>query len=311
MTDGYSGGPGGQPTADDDPFAHLYRREGGAPAEETAPISHAPGVPRTSYNQVRTVGERQYGQPAPHYAAPETYGGPGARPQPEPGDGYGPGPGHGGGRRGAGGGGGGLQGNPLLLGAIAVVATVVIAIGAAMLFSKDDEKKDAGPATTASAPAGEAKKKQDGKDKDAAKPKLSPPLDAAKAVLAGGTVLAGDIPGAKSAGGQYIAGITAPGASATWTVEVPAAGSYHVYVDYGVPGKDQALTLTVNGEAQTRKLNMKNFANAKAGEWDKGWTYTYALADLKAGTNTIALSCQPGDTCEVNLDRLEVRAGER
>lgn len=96
---------------DEDPFAYLYRQEGGA--QQPAAPGQQPGVPRRSFNQVRAVGERQYGygypqqqqqrtggygypqqgsgyaqqqsgygypqqppppqhQPSPHYAAPET-----------------------------------------------------------------------------------------------------------------------------------------------------------------------------------------------------------------------------------------------
>jgi hypothetical protein len=148
MTAGNHGA--GTPPEDDDPFAHLYRPEGGAapvpgPGEGAAP---APGVPRTSYTQVRAVGERTYGgqqaaqqvppqqaypygqsSPSPHYAAPETYGGPPPQPPSFPPGGPGEGP-----RRGRGGG-----RNGLMLGAVAVVATVVIAIVAAVLFSGDGE----------------------------------------------------------------------------------------------------------------------------------------------------------------------------
>ena len=44
----------------DDPFAYLYRQEGGA--ADSGAAAQQPGVPRRSYNQVRAVGERQYPQ---------------------------------------------------------------------------------------------------------------------------------------------------------------------------------------------------------------------------------------------------------
>src|SRR5215218_9770713 len=111
-----AGNDGASTPEDDDPFGYLYedgqsgggqqRRQGGygypGPAAQ-------PGVPRTSYNQVRTVGERQYGQPpqqvppqgqygqqpgygqqqpyggpSPHYAAPETQPGGPVRQGPPP-----------------------------------------------------------------------------------------------------------------------------------------------------------------------------------------------------------------------------------
>lgn len=114
------GNNGASTPEDDDPFGYLY--EDGQASGATPPRSggygypgpsapHQPGVPRTSYNQVRTVGERQYGQvpqqqygqpQAPHgqqpqqygqqqygqptaqYAAPETYGGAPTGPAPRP-----------------------------------------------------------------------------------------------------------------------------------------------------------------------------------------------------------------------------------
>ncbi|MGH3324801.1 MAG: hypothetical protein ACRDOV_10335, partial [Streptomyces sp.] len=51
-------GTGATP-AGDDPFAYLYRQQGGDGS--TAPTAPQPGAPRRSYSQVHTVGERQYG----------------------------------------------------------------------------------------------------------------------------------------------------------------------------------------------------------------------------------------------------------
>ncbi|MDT3395945.1 carbohydrate-binding protein [Streptomyces sp. B1866] len=65
---------------DDDPFAYLYRSEGGADGDASAasqparqaqePQRHQPGVPRTSYHHVRAVGERTYGQQQAHSPQP-------------------------------------------------------------------------------------------------------------------------------------------------------------------------------------------------------------------------------------------------
>ena len=62
---------------DDDPFGYLYAdgqaaapsRPARAAATATRVPAAQPGVPRTSYNQVRTVGERQYGQQVPQQQA--------------------------------------------------------------------------------------------------------------------------------------------------------------------------------------------------------------------------------------------------
>lgn len=132
----------------DDPFAYLYRSEGGQDGTPGSAgdgaAARKPGVPRTSYNQVRAVGQRQYGQQAPQqitygqqnatYAAPETLpGGDRTRTTPAPGH-YGdqeP-----------------RRRNGLLIGAVAVVAVVCIGIGVAMLTNgdkKNDEAAKPGP----------------------------------------------------------------------------------------------------------------------------------------------------------------------
>ena len=57
-------------------------------------------------------------------------------------------------------------------------------------------------------------------------------------------------------------GFNAVGASVTWTVKIPEAGAYRLYVRYAIPGQDANATLTVNGKANTSPLDMKNFANS-------------------------------------------------
>ncbi|WP_093800289.1 carbohydrate-binding protein [Streptomyces sp. Wb2n-11] len=309
---------------DDDPFGYLY--EDGQAAGAVPPGSGGygypgpaaqPGVPRTSYNQVRTVGERQYGQqaygqqtppqqaygqqhynqPNAHYAAPEAQpGGPPTRPVPPVG------------------GGGGRSGGPntrgLLIGAVAVVAVVVLGIGIALMTSAGKEDKDpqaggtgGGPTAGATTEPSEEPTKKDEEPavelpkQDAALLKLSPGISTDKAV-----------PGARSASGAYVP-LNAPGASATWKVKVPKAGAYTLSIDYGVPGKDAKTSLTVNGKPHGGGLNMKNFARAEEGAWDKGWTNTYAWVNLTEGENTFVISCGNGDRCEANLDRLELKAG--
>lgn len=136
MTSGTTGA--NTPPEDDDPFGYLYAD---GQANGAQPPSGGYGYPG-SVNRVRAVGQRQYGQPqqqptAPygqvpqqgaygqpnnaHYAAPETF--PGGAPTAQH-----PQQGHGGGGRGR-----GPNTKGLLIGAIAVVAAVVIGIGVAML----------------------------------------------------------------------------------------------------------------------------------------------------------------------------------
>ncbi|WP_329174215.1 carbohydrate-binding protein [Streptomyces decoyicus] len=295
-----AGNNGADTPENDDPFAYLYRSEGGeggAPGPSgDGPAARQPGVPRTSYNQVRAVGQRQYGQQAPqqvtygqqnaHYAAPETLpGGDRTRSAPAPGNG-GQEP-----RRGR---------NGLLIGAVAVVAVVCIGIGVAMLTNgknaKDDTAGKPGPTAGDKVSPGDKPKKP--------APGKLPKEDAGSLRLDGGAATAKDVPGARSPGGTYVAGMNTPGAAATWTVDVDAPGKYKLWVGYGVPGKDANLTLNVNGAADGRPINMENFAHAPEGAWDKGWTRTWSYVQLNKGTNTVKLSCESGNQCDVNLDKV-------
>src|SRR5882757_1264736 len=72
MTAGNDGTP-----ENDDPFAYLYRSEGG---EQQEPEALQPGTPRTSHHQVTRVGERR----PPQQPATGGYGYP---PQSQPGQG--------------------------------------------------------------------------------------------------------------------------------------------------------------------------------------------------------------------------------
>ncbi|MFI5998910.1 CBM35 domain-containing protein [Streptomyces sp. NPDC051366] len=323
---------------DDDPFGYLYadgQAAGATPPAQGGGYGYPgptvggqpgaqPGVPRTSYNQVRTVGERTYGgqrgaqvppqqQPPAYqaqYQAPEALqaGGYGVPPQQGQTTASIPAPGGHGGH----GGGGGSSRKGMLIAAVAVVAAVAIGIGAAVTFGdKDKDKSDKGNAA-----GGQQSAQPQNSSSAQPSPSTSPeaPLPKADASgagmsLTGGAHLEGTVPGAKSAGGQYVGGLNAAGAAATWTVDVAKAGQYKLKMVYGVPGKDASTTLTINGEAQSRPVNMKNFSQAKPGEWDKGWTNTWSLVTLKQGTNTIKISCEAGNQCEVNLDQLWLEKG--
>ncbi|MEU3451116.1 carbohydrate-binding protein [Streptomyces thermolilacinus] len=322
MAAGNNGNGAGTPE-DDDPFGYLYadgqdsgaQRGGGQGGYGyPGPAGAAqPGRPRTSYNQVRAVGERPraqvppqapygqqpgapYGQPHPQYAAPETYpGGPPTRPVPP----------QGGGR-------GGRSGGPntkgLLIGAVAVVLVVVAGITVALLNNQSDDKDKAAPAPAASAPASEAPKDPDpspSEDKDAAE---FPKRDAATLQLTPPAVLGTDVKGAKGVGGAYVM-FNGLGGAASWKVDVPEDGEYTLFLTYSVPGKDAETSLTVN-DGKSRKLNMSNFAHAPEGDWEKGWTETYAWMQLKKGENTLKMSCEPGNKCEAYLDQVWLKQGQ-
>ncbi|GHE34695.1 MULTISPECIES: CBM35 domain-containing protein [Streptomyces] len=325
------GNNGASTPEDDDPFGYLYAD---GQANGAQPPSGGYGYPN-SVNRVRAVGQRQYGgaqqpqqtgqygssgapgqtaaygqvpqqqaygtygppgQPNPHYAAPETV--PGGQP-----------PGR---REQAGGNGGGRGRGPntkgLLIGAIAVVAAVVIGIGIAMLGGDDDKKDSAGGDTTPTASSSPTPSKS-GEDGSGDSGKL-PTTDAKTLKLDGGATTASDVKGAKADGGSYVTNFNHEGAAVTWTVNgIAKSGKYTLYVGYGVPGKDANATLTLNGEAQSRPINMSNFAKAPEGDYEKGWTSTWANIQLNKGTNTIRISCEQGNSCDANLDQLWLLEG--
>ncbi|WP_426365164.1 CBM35 domain-containing protein [Streptomyces sp. E-08] len=315
-----AGNDGANTPEDDDPFGYLYEDGQAAGARPPqgggygypGPAAAQPGVPRTSYNQVRTVGERQYGhhqqqsyvppqqqapygQPQAQYAAPETYG---AQPQtraipPQRGGGSGRGP----------------NTKGLLIGAVAVVAVVVIGIAAAVISNsggeKDkDDKAGGNTASTAPSEVSETPSNEPSADKT---PGALPKQDAATLTLGGPATTESAVKGAKGTNGAYVA-FNGAGGSASWSVDVPNTGEYTLRITYGVPGKDAKTSLTVNGETP-RALNMSNFAKAAEGDWEKGWTYTYAYVNLNQGPNALKISCETGDTCDAILDQVYLEAG--
>ncbi|MFF7789693.1 carbohydrate-binding protein [Streptomyces sp. NPDC007991] len=302
------GNNGASTPEDDDPFGYLYAD---GQANGAQPPSGGYGYPN-SVNRVRAVGTRQYGQqpqqasygqvpqqqgapgrPNPHYAAPETLpgGAPTAQQQV---------PGGGGGGRG----GRGPNTKGLLIGAIAVVAAVVIGIGVAMMGGdkdKDEPDNQANPGPTQS----QASKPSPSPSKGGESKVDLPKTDAKTLRLGPGVSTASDIKGAKADGGVYVTGFNHVGATVTWTVDgIKKAGTYRLYVRYGIPGVDANATLAVNGKPQDRPVNMKNFGNLPKGDWEKGWQETWSNVNLTKGTNTIELACNEGNQCDANLDQL-------
>ncbi|WP_328895465.1 CBM35 domain-containing protein [Streptomyces sp. NBC_00236] len=333
-----AGNNGASTPEDDDPFGYLYEDGQAAGAQPPGQGGYGypgpaaqPGVPRTSYNQVRTVGERQYGQVPPQqaygqqqapygqqnaqygqpngqpgqygqpnaqYAAPETYpGGTTAQVPHQGGRGSGGGPGR-----------SGPNNKGLLIGALAVVAVVLIGIGVALMTDDDDKGGKKDEATSSAGASGEVEQSptpEQSKSADA--PVELPKQDAASLKLGGTAVLANTVKGAKGAGGSYV-DLNGVGRSAEWTVDVPKSGDYTLYVTYAVPGKDGKTSLSVNG-AKPQSINMKNFAQAAEGDWEKGWTTTFGWISLNEGSNTIKLACEQGDSCEAYLDQLSLKSG--
>ncbi|MFI8832517.1 carbohydrate-binding protein [Streptomyces afghaniensis] len=308
------GNNGASTPEDDDPFGYLYAD---GQANGAQPPSGGYGYPN-SVNRVRAVGTRQYGQqpqqasygqvpqqqsapgrPNAHYAAPETLpgGAPTAQQQV---------PGGGGGGRG----GRGPNTKGLLIGAIAVVAAVVIGIGVAMLGGGKDDKDSGNEAGAAPAQSQQSKPSPSPSKGGESKVDL-PKIDAKALRLGGGATLAQDVKGAQSDGGIYVGNLNQVGSSVTWTVNgIPKDGAYTVFARYSTVDEDQEMTLTVNGKPFGSKLNMGNFTHTSDGDFTKGWTKTYAWPTLNKGTNTITVSCQDGDKCNVLLDQLWLKAGQ-
>ncbi|WP_055691699.1 hypothetical protein [Streptomyces prasinus] len=308
------GNNGASTPEDDDPFGYLYAD---GQANGAQPPSGGYGYPN-SVNRVRPVGTRQYGQqgaaaqaqqqqgtygqPNTNYAAPETLPGAPTGSTPSPG-GRG---GHGGGR------GRGPNTKGLLIGAVAVLAAVVIGISVAIISGDGDDDKggdEADAAPTQSQTTTEPSPSASGEDKEEEAAEL-PTIDAKALRLDGGAALASDIEGAQSDGGIYVKDLNQPGATVTWTVDgIPKDGDYTVFVRYSTTDDPQSMTLTVNGKEFGNKLNMDNWARAENGDFAKGWTKTYAWPALNKGTNTISVSCADGDKCNVLLDQLWLKEG--
>ncbi|MFD9395836.1 carbohydrate-binding protein [Streptomyces sp. NPDC060000] len=316
-----SGNNGASTPEDDDPFGYLYA-DGQANGAQP-PSGGGYGYPN-SVSRVRAVGERRngqqsqrqtaqygqpptvpqqqgtYGQPNANYAAPENFGaggGPSTGRQPV---------------QGGGGRGRGPNTKGLLIGAVAVVAAVVIGIAVAMANGDDgsDDNKAGGQASTSATASASASPSESAAD-DADKAELPDPVDAKALNLGGSAALASDVEGAQAAGGVYVGNLNQVGNSVTWTVNgIPSDGTYTIFAHYSATGDDQEMTLTVNGKTFGSKFGLDNYRHAADGDFAKGWTTSYTWPSLTKGTNTISVSCQAGDKCNVLLDQLWVKKGK-
>lgn len=334
MTAGNDGTP-----ENDDPFAYLYRSEGGDQQPDPAAGQPQPGMPRTSYHQVQRVGERRpqhgYGYPQQQqqqsgYGYPQT---PQTQAMPQQ---YGQGQGQGQGQQqygqqyGAeqdryqqqpagqppysGHRSGGYQDDEdapsrkgLLIVAVAIVAAVAIGIAYAMTNGSGSDKNTANDKPT-SAPVTSAAPTQT--TPSAAPTQFdSSKVDASTLPLGGGAAKSTQWPGASASGGTYVDHMTAVGASVTWTVNVPADGPYTLFTYYGNAGDDATLTLSINGKPRADAVNLRDWGNTT--DWSKAWgQHTYSWVDLKKGSNTLQLSCGQGNQCGVNLDQFELKQGQ-
>ncbi|ONK13518.1 hypothetical protein [Streptomyces sp. MP131-18] len=304
MSAGHNG-RGTPDEGDDDPFAYLYRPEGGQAQGQPRPAPRQP-----SYNQVRPVGERTFGgqqgyrqppaqqpqhRPDAYYAAPETQAG-GVPPQ------------------------GGPPGrrrtdqeprrNGLLIGAIAVVVAVVLGIGAAILLSGDDDESPG--ADGGATPTGPGEEDGGGGDDEpteeptdeATEPEGLPAAELADLQLGNGAALASDVQGARSADGQYISIQGKPDSSVTWTFDFTGEpGTYRLYTGYATITDGQSMAFSVNGTPRNDPVDMQDYATA-SDEWDTSWVSTYNLVELNEGQNTVQMTCT--GPCDVVIDQLSI-----
>ncbi|MEU6174960.1 CBM35 domain-containing protein [Streptantibioticus parmotrematis] len=320
MTAGNNGTP---ESGNDDPFAYLYRGEG----DEAAPPPDRPGVPRTSYHQVSRVGERRpapqqpgqggygyppqqpaygqqqtpYGQQQAPYGQQSGYGQQGQPPHGRPPQQQPPGaePPH---RASHGGGSGGSSRRGLMIAAIAVVVVVAAGIGVALVTGNDDSGNKAGGGT----PSPTAGQTQPSASTSASTdPNANLPQQFAAALaLSGGAKTDNNHKNAQGPNGTFVDGMSTPGATATWSAQVPKAGQYTLWVRYANAQPDAAkTTVVVNGKPLDWKINLKNYGTN--GDWDE-WYSSYVSVTLDQGANTIALTCGSGDVCHYNLDRIGV-----
>jgi len=313
------GNNGASTPEDDDPFGYLY--EDGQ-ARGAQPPSGGYGYPN-SVNRVRAVGDRRpaaapqqtaaygqapqgYGQPPQQYGVPQQQGaygppqglhqGPPAQQPPRSGG------------RGSGSGGRGPNTKGLLIGAVAVVLAVVVGIVIAVsLGDKDKKEADGGTTPTPQASTSASASESGSGSSPSAEDALPETTDAKAMKLEGGATTASDIKGSKS--GTYVTGLNNPGASVTWTVNgIPADGDYTVFAMFNVVGEGQNMTLSINGKPDSRPVNFGNFTGAT--DPTRAWSSTWSWTHLTKGTNTISISCQAGNKCNVLLDQLALRKGQ-
>ncbi|WP_406437285.1 carbohydrate-binding protein [Streptomyces sp. NBC_00631] len=308
------GDNGASTPEDDDPFGYLYA-DGQARGAQPPSGSGGYGYPN-AVSRVRPVGERTYGgqqqaapqyggqtipqqpgggygqQPNAAYQAPETF--PGGAPAtrqapPNPGRGRGP------------------NTKGLLIGAVAVVAAVVIGISLAMMNGNSDDNKASGGASTTPTQSQSVSPSPSSTSSASATGDI-PPIDAKALRLDGGASLASDVKGAKAEGGIYVTNLNQTGAGVTWTVNgIPADGLYTVFAHYSAT-QDESMTLTINGKTFGSKFPLQNYTHQS--DPANAWTTSYTYPTLTKGTNTISLSCQSGDSCDVLLDQLWVKQGK-
>ncbi|MEV6304336.1 family 16 glycoside hydrolase [Actinoplanes sp. NPDC051861] len=107
-------------------------------------------------------------------------------------------------------------------------------------------------------------------------------------------------------GNAFVAGFGAVGAAATFSVNVPAAGSYPISLRFSNGPNPSAgaktVSLYING-SKVRQVSLPD-----TGNWDT-WAVKTDTVTLRAGGNTISYRVDTGDVGHVNLDNLAIGVG--
>ncbi|MGH3881343.1 MAG: family 16 glycoside hydrolase [Actinophytocola sp.] len=130
--------------------------------------------------------------------------------------------------------------------------------------------------------------------------------EAEAAALSGGAAVNTDHAGYSGSG--FVDGYWNQGATTSFAVDVPAAGSYNVGLRYSngpnPVGGTKSVSMYVNG-TKVRQVQL-----ASTGDWDT-WATRTEQVPLTAGANTVAFVYDEGDAGNVNLDKISVSAAER
>ncbi len=130
--------------------------------------------------------------------------------------------------------------------------------------------------------------------------------EAESAALSGGAAVNTDHAGYSGTG--FVDGYWNQGATTTFAVNAPSAGTYNVGLRYSngpnPSSGTKSVSLYVNG-TKTKQVQL-----ADTGNWDT-WALQQESVNLAAGANTIAYRYDAGDVGNVNLDYLTVNTGQQ
>ncbi|WP_284747888.1 family 16 glycoside hydrolase [Amycolatopsis sp. RTGN1] len=130
--------------------------------------------------------------------------------------------------------------------------------------------------------------------------------EAERATLSGGAGVNTDHTGYEATG--FVDGYWNQGASTTFAVNVPAAGTYNVGLRYANGPNPSAGTKSVSVYVNGTKVRQTRLASTTT--WDN-WALQPEALPLAAGANSISYRFDSGDVGNVNLDNITVTAATR